>query len=34
LRSPLADYLLVIGLQFWLATHRGHVPEPQNSDDP
>lgn len=21
-------YLLVIGVQFWLATHRGHVPEP------
>jgi hypothetical protein len=21
-------YLLVIGLQFWFATHRGHVPEP------
>jgi hypothetical protein len=20
--------LLVIGVQFWLATHRGHVPEP------
>jgi hypothetical protein len=29
-----STYLLVIGLQFWLATHRGHVPEPQNSDDP
>jgi SnoaL-like domain len=29
-----STYLLVVGLQFWLATHRGHVPEPQNSDDP
>jgi len=29
-----STYLLVIGLQFWLATHRGHVPEPQDSDDP
>ena len=29
-----STYLLVIGLQFWLATHRGHLPEPQNSDDP
>ena len=27
--------MLVIGLQFLgLATHRGHLPEPQNSDDP
>jgi hypothetical protein len=23
-----STYLLVIGVQFWLATHRGHVPEP------
>jgi hypothetical protein len=29
-----ATYLLVIGVQFWLATHRGHVAEPQEADDP
>lgn len=29
-----STYLLVIGLQFWLATHRGKVQEPQDSDDP
>ena len=29
-----ATYLLIIGVQFWLATHRGHVPEPQEVDDP
>ncbi|WP_049774171.1 MULTISPECIES: hypothetical protein [unclassified Nocardioides] len=23
-----STYLLVIGVQFWMATHRGHVPEP------
>ncbi len=29
-----ATYLLVIGVQFWLATHRGHVPEPVDADRP
>jgi len=28
-----ATYLLVIGVQFWLATHRGLVPEPQEVDE-
>ena len=29
-----STYLLVIGVQFWLATHRGHVPDPQEPGDP
>ena len=28
-----STYLLVIGVQFGLATHRGHVPELEDSDE-